>query len=34
MGHLITADGLKLDPDKVEAVLTMLKPNNFRAVCE
>ena len=28
MGHLVTAGGLKLDPNKVEAVRNMPKPNN------
>ena len=32
MGHLVTAGGLKPDPDKVEAVRIMPKPNNVQAV--
>ena len=32
MGHLVTANGLKPDPDKVEAVRNMPKPNNVKAV--
>ena len=32
MGHLVTAGGLKPDPDKVEAVRNMPKPNNVQAV--
>ena len=32
MGHLVTADGLKPDPEKIEAVCNMPKPSNVKAV--
>ena len=32
MGHLVTADGLKPDPEKMEAVCNMPKPNDVKAV--
>ena len=32
MGHLLTADGLKADPEKVKAVLNMPKPTNVKEV--
>lgn len=32
MGHLVTAGGLKPDPDKAEAVRNMPKPNDVQAV--
>ena len=32
MGHLVTADGLKPDPEKIEAVRNMPKPNDVKAV--
>ena len=32
MGHLVTANGLKRDPEKVEAVRNMPKPDNVKAV--
>ena len=32
MGHLVTANGLKPDPEKVEAVRNMPKSNNVKAV--
>ena len=32
MGHLVTADGLKPDPEKVEAVHNMPKPEIVKAV--
>ena len=32
IGHLVTAGGLKPDPDDVEAVRNMPKPNNVQAV--
>ena len=32
MGHLVTADGLKPDPEKMEAVRNMPKPNDVKAV--
>lgn len=32
MGHLVTANGLKPDPEKVEAVRNMPKPDNVKAV--
>ena len=32
MGNLVTAGGLKPDPDKAEAVRSMPKPNNVQAV--
>ena len=31
MGHLVTADGLKPDPEKIEAVCNMPKPSNVKA---
>ncbi|XP_028415786.1 uncharacterized protein K02A2.6-like [Dendronephthya gigantea] len=32
LGHLVTKDGLKPDPEKVEAVLKMPRPENVKAV--
>ena len=32
MGHLITADGLKPDPGKIDAVRNMPKPKDVKAV--
>ena len=32
MGHLVTAEGLKPDPEKIEAVRNMPKPGNVKAV--
>ena len=32
MGHLVTADGLRPDPEKIEAVHNMPKPDNVKAV--
>ena len=32
MGHLLMADGLKADPEKVKAVLNMPKPTNVKEV--
>ena len=32
LGHLITKDGLKPDPEKIEAVQQMPKPTNVKAV--
>ena len=32
MGHLITADGLKPDPGKIDAVRSMPKPKDVKAV--
>lgn len=32
MGYLVTADGLKPDPEKIEAVCNMPKPSNVKAV--
>ena len=32
LGYLVTRDGLKIDPEKVEAVLKMPKPENVEGV--
>ena len=32
MGHLVTADGLKADPAKIEAMRNMPRPDNIQAV--
>ena len=32
MGNLVTADGLRPDPEKMEAVRNMPKPNDVKAV--
>ena len=32
IGHLLTADGLKPDPKKVEAILMMPKPTDVKSV--
>ena len=32
MGHLLTADGLRADPEKVKAVVNMSKPANMKEV--
>ena len=32
MGHLVTADGLRPDPEKIQVVHTMPKPDNVKAI--